>query len=245
MSDPYLSVSGAIARLHELDVVANNLANSDTVGFKRDRSAFGVYLEARIDDIAGATTEGAAGRVFTGTEATGVDFSNGPVHQTGAPLDVAILGPGFFQVEADDGVEFTRAGHFVANAAGELSLPDGTRLLGGGSPITVGEGGASIRADGSVLDAAGEVLGSIDLVTFDDLRRLEKVGATRFRAPDDMPPQPVTDPRLAERSVEASNVRPMEDMVALIELQRAFDLTLRSLQDDDQATRSIIEEFSR
>ena len=93
MSDPYLSVSGAIARLHELDVVANNLANSDTVGFKRDRSAFGVFLETRIDDIAGAPTEGAPGRVFTGTETTGVDFSTGPVHQTGAPLDVAILGP--------------------------------------------------------------------------------------------------------------------------------------------------------
>lgn len=245
MSDPYLSVSGAIARLHELDVVSNNLANSDTVGFKRDRSAFGVYLESRIDDIAGAPTQGAPGRVFTGTETTAVDFSNGPVQQTGNGLDVAILGPGFFSVQGDEGLEFTRAGHFVVNAAGELALPDGKVLLGGGSPVSVGDRGAAIRADGSVVDRGGEILGRIDLVEFTDLRRLEKIGATRFRTPDDMPPQPAFEMRLAERSLEASNVRPMEDMVALIELQRAFDVTLRSLQDDDQATRSIIEEFSR
>ena len=245
MSDPYLSVSGAIARLRELDVVANNLANADTVGFKRDRSAFGVALERSIDDIAGVKTEGASGRVFTMTKAVGVDFSNGPVHQTGRPLDVAILGPGFFSVQSAEGVEFTRAGHFVSNAEGSLTLPDGAVLLGGGSPISVGEAAASIRRDGTVVDSEGQPLGRVDLVEFPDLHRLEKVGATRFRAPEDMPPQPVLEVQLAERSLEASNVRPMEDLVALIELQRAFDVTLRSLQDDDSATRSLIEEFSR
>ena len=167
------------------------------------------------------------------------------VLKTGNPVDVAILGRGFFSVQNGEEIEFTRAGNFVVNAAGLLALPDGTVLRGGGAPVAVGTGGGAIRGDGSVVDAAGEALGRIDLVDFADLNRLEKVGASRFRAPEDMPPQPALEARLAERSLEASNVRPMEDMVALIELQRAFDITLRSLQGDDEATRSLIEEFSR
>ncbi len=245
MSDPYLSVAGAMARLSELDVVSNNLANADTVGFKRDRSAFGVALEAHIDDLVGEETAGAAGRVFIETDVVGVDWSNGPVRETGSPLDVAILGRGFFAVQNGDQVEYTRAGNFVVNTQGLLALPDGTVLLGGGAPVAVGAGGGAIRTDGSVVDGAGEILGRIDLVDFAELNRLEKVGASRFRAPEDMPPQPALEARLAERSLEASNVRPMEDMVALIELQRAFDITLRSLQGDDEATRNLIEEFSR
>lgn len=238
MSDPYLSVSGALARLRELDVVSNNLANSNTIGFKRDRGTFGVALEAHIDDLAGRPTEGEPGRVFTKTESIDIDFTAGPLTHTGRPLDAAILGEGFFVIGGEELPRYTRAGRFIVNANGELATLDGAPVRGGG------QGAASIRSDGTVLDALGEEVGQLEVVRFEQPERLQKLGNNLFGAPADEEPLP-SDARLSEGSVEASNTRPMEDLVAMVELQRAFDVIMRSLESDDRATRNLIQEFNR
>src|SRR5690606_6690299 len=122
----WVSLSGARARMRELDVVANNLANADSVGFKAERTAFAAAL-ARA-----RSGGGDAARVYATLAPGGADLAPGPVVGTGAPLDVALAGDGFFEVETPAGPRYTRAGAFTVDADGTLVTPAGWPVLGEG-----------------------------------------------------------------------------------------------------------------
>ena len=111
-SNIYVAASGAAARLQQLEIVANNLANAESVGFKADRAIFRTALEAALSQREGEPTDGAPGGVYVEVGETGFNPAPGPIRSTGAPLDVAIDGEGFFVVTTPEGERYTRAGAF-------------------------------------------------------------------------------------------------------------------------------------
>jgi len=244
-SNVYIATSGAIARLHDLDVLANNLANATTTGFKRDNPVFESVLQSSLLDVNGEPQPGAPGRSFVQASEVAIDHTAGSASKTGRVLDVAIDGPGFFEVETPGGSKFTRAGSFIVNQEGNLATPEGFAILADGAPIAVGESGAQIRESGQVVDSGGGVVGQLSVVEFEDESQLRKAGDSFFEAVPGITPQPRTEPRLLVGFVEASNVSAMREMTRLVMVQRAFDSNIRALRADDQATERLIREIGR
>jgi len=238
----YLSGVGARARLTQLEMLANNLANADTTGFKADSALFQSVLETALEDEHGRKVGGGLAFVATGPGHTNQE--QGPILSTGRALDVAIEGPGFFQINTKDGVRYTRAGSFSVNAEGQLTGPGGHPVVGAGGPIRVPSGGATIDAKGRVLAADGRELGRLSIEEFFEPEKLVREGESLFRAPIDQVGMPVDDPHLVPGSIEQSNVQPAHEITQLVILQRAFEASLQALEADDAASRRLIEEVS-
>jgi len=244
-SNLYISTSGAIARLRQLDTLANNLANTESTGFKADRAIFEVALEAQLDREPGNPTPGAAGGVYVGVNGTDFDRAPGPIRNTGAPLDVALDGPGYFAVEAPEGERYTRAGSFAIDRDNQLVTIEGRAVLGEGGPIVVSGSGIHIRSNGDVANAQGVVSGTLRIVDFEDPSVLSKTGNGMLRAANGVTPEDVDAPVLIEKSLEGSNVQPVVELAALMTLQRAFEASMQAMQSEDQATERLIQEMSQ
>lgn len=240
----YVAMSGAMSRMNELDLIANNLANSDTSGFKRLQSVFSATLQERIRDVDGNIIEGAAGRVHSSQSTPAIDLSSGGIRQTGNPLHVAIQGDGFFQIETPEGPRFTRAGNFSVSAEGALVTPTGYSVTGDGGPIEVGTRSAQITSSGIVLDQAGNDLGKLSLVRFDDPTALKHEGGSLFRTEPGTEPVAVDEVTLAENSLESSNVKPVEELASMVMVQRVFEISMRIMQAEDQSTQRLLREIS-
>ena len=213
MSNPYNDTYTALdARMRIVDTIANNLANANTNGFKRD---FGYILEGAIRSEA----------------ATQLDLSPGQIFSTGNELDVAINGPGFFVIDTPNGPRYTRAGNFALNTSGELVTKDGLKVLStSNSPISIGEGKVEIR-DGGVVTVDGNEVGSLKIVTFDDVRGIQKEGLSRFAwkgSPGGI--QTVSDPAVQGGYLERSNVNAIDEMVHLMSAYREFEAVQRGLK---------------
>ncbi|NNL85026.1 MAG: flagellar basal-body rod protein FlgF [Myxococcales bacterium] len=246
MSDSfYISTAGAAARLKQLDIVANNLANMATSGFKSDRVVFDAALEGAIRSLDGTPAPGATGHVFGSAGASHFDPSRGSAVQTGRGLDAAIDGLGYFVVETPDGVRYTRAGSFNVSPVGELVTPSGDPVLGEGGPITVGSEAARIQADGSVVGDSGAEFGKLQVVEFSDPAQLEKVGDAQFRAPADVVDLPVESPLLLPGAIEGSNVDPTRELATLMILQRSYEAAMQVMRSEDESVSRLLQEFSQ
>lgn len=240
----WVGLSGAVARLREIDVVSNNLANADTVGFKRERIAFSSALESAVSDLGVGPAAGAPGRAFAVEAPGGIDPTAGALAQTGEPLDVAIDGKGWFEIQTPEGMRYTRAGAFVVASDGTLTTQAGDPVMGAGGPIATGDGHATVLPSGDVLDRSGAAVGRLRVVEFAP-NALEQSGGNLFAPrPDAAPPTEITDVRVAPGSLERSNVQPVAELAALVLLQRAFEVSVRAIQSDDESTQRLIEELS-
>src|SRR4051794_9968975 len=192
----YLSAAGVVANSYRQDVLANNLANAETVGFKRDLPLFQQRLteaqQRRASARPGAWSDPILERIGGGTfvSPTLVDNSQGELEHTGTPLDVAIQGPGYFAVKDRDGggpARLTRNGRFTVDREGYLALSDetGHRVLGyDGQPVRVGVGASvSVGQDGTITQDRRDV-GRIGLYDVPDPARLVKQGGTLLAYPD-------------------------------------------------------------
>ena len=233
----YLSMSGAKSTMQRQDVLANNLANASTTGFRAELQAF------RAVPVRG---DGASTRVYALETTTGYDPSAGPLTQTGRPLDVAMQGNAWLAVQALDGTEaYTRAGSLQVNAEGTLSTSGGLAVLGEGGPITLPPDSApQIAADGtvSVRQPNGSItpLGRLKLVTPE--APLTRGDDALFRAAEgELPGDP--NARLQDGALEGSNVNPIENMVAMIAAARQFEAQMKMLQTaekDEQAAGQLL-----
>ena len=237
----YISASGATAKLRDLDVVSNNLANSGTPGFKRGESIFRAVLEASLRDAAGDLQPGATSSAFVSTELVGTDFARGSAESTGSPLHAMIDGPGFFEIETEQGARYTRAGNFIVNRLGQLAAPTGEPVQGEGGPILIPDGLARIEPTGEITDRDGNVVGKLKVVAFEDLQALVKEGQSVFRPEEGDDPTAVETPALIPGSIEGSNVDSARELAILVMLQRAFETNVRAMQADDETTQSLIE----
>ncbi len=241
-SNLYISASGALARMTQLDLVANNLSNAATTGFKRDDALFEAVLESSLGETDGGVQAGAPSRSFVQTERIASEFEAGPIKTTGSPLDLAILGSGFLEVQTPEGPRYTRAGSLVVDAGGRITTADGFPVMGEGGPVLASGADVHFTARGELQNSQGTSLGRIRIVEFEDLGALQKERHQLFSAGPAAGLSLVASPRVAPGSLEASNVDSVKELGALVLLQRAFEANVRTLQADDQATASLIRE---
>ena len=200
------------ARMKIVDIITNNLANSQTTGFKRD---FGHILQdAKGYDV--------------GTQ---VDLTTGDLINSATALDAAIDGPGFFAIQTPNGIRYTRNGSFSLNNKGELVTKDGMTVLStNGTPVTVGMGVPAIQ-DGGVVTSDDNEVGTLQIVTFTDPGKLQKEGQYRlsWAGADDQVKQ-VPEPRVKGGYLERSNVNPVTEMVELISAYREYESVQKTIK---------------
>jgi flagellar basal-body rod protein FlgF len=243
-----LSRQSALRR--ELDVVANNIANMNTSGFKADGSVFAEYLQSSARGEHFPTPDRRIS--FVHDRMTWHDMSPGNIQQTGNPLDVAIDGNAFFAVQTPRGERYTRNGALQINAAGELVTSAGDRVLGESGPIVfaVTDRDIVINADGTIRVREGPGAntdtgrGKLRLVAFANAQQLRKDGSSTFTAPDGVQPQPTTEYRIVQGAVERSNVRPVIEMTRMIELTRAYADVAAIMQQSTELRRASIERLA-
>ncbi|MBV9346636.1 MAG: flagellar basal-body rod protein FlgF [Pseudolabrys sp.] len=247
-----VGLSRQVALARELDIVANNIANLNTTGFKSDGALFEEYIgqTARAADLSGKDARVS----FVRDRATWVDLSQGTLERTGNALDVAIEGSGFFAVQTPRGERYTRNGAFQVNAAGELVTSEGYQVVGASGPIRfqAKDRDISISLDGTIsvregAEAAKESQrGKIRVVQFDRASQLQKDGAGTFSAPDGVTPQPAdaTKTRTVQGSIEKSNVRSVVEMTRMIEVTRSYTQVAQLLQQQSEMQRSAIEKLA-
>ncbi|HEX2582442.1 MAG TPA: flagellar basal-body rod protein FlgF [Dongiaceae bacterium] len=227
----YIALSRQIVVERQLDVIANNLANATTTGYKAQNNLFTEFLNRAQPRQPLSYVQDAG---------TFRDYAPGPIENTGNDLDVAIAGEGFFAVQTPNGVRYTREGKFSLNAQGQLVSAAGYPVLGGGTPISIdpAEGQIKIAADGTVsTDSARNgqflaVVGKIDVVRFSDPQKLESAGNNLLLAPPSASAQPVLKPGLAQRGLEQSNVKPVLELTALIDASRSYESVGRFIQNE-------------
>ncbi|QTN24463.1 flagellar basal-body rod protein FlgF [Rhizobacter sp. AJA081-3] len=220
----YLSMSGAKATMQRQDVLANNLANASTVGFRAELHAF------RSVPVEGS---GASTRVYALESTPGYSDAPGVVSNTGRPMDVAMRGNAWLAVQGLDGTEaYTRGGSLETTADGTVVTHSGLTVLGDGGPIQVpANSEVSIAADGTVsargANGRSATVGRLKLVTPE--APLERGTDGLFRATEGDLPADATA-RLQDGALEGSNVSPVETMVAMISAARQFEAQMRMLQ---------------
>lgn len=242
MLDAFLvSAVGLQAQKDQLDTIANNLANTNTVAYKRRTVDFSGLLD-RTAAPAGVSAQTAEAARPSGIR---VDMVQGEVRTTGRPLDIAITGPGFIEVSLRDGrIGYSRGGSLQVNADGLLSLPSG-QVLKADIRIPTGATGVEVMPDGSVRaqlkgDAAPSVLGQIELVNFTSSDALVPLGAGLFELRDANTEPARAWPgeewagELSVGAVEASNVRMVDEMVHLMLAQRVYELNAKVAQAADE-----------
>ncbi len=241
----YIALSGGLAYERQLDIIANNVANVNTVGFKEDRPVFSTAQP----DFAGIgkppPEPGSAAALLAGTYASVpesyTDFSEGRLQTTGNTLDVALKGEGFFVVGRDDQTLYTRAGAFHLGPDGKLVNVNGLPVMGEKGEITIKSPNIRIDEQG-YISVDDEIVDRLQVVRVKKLSAMEKVGTTLF-AVDDSYVERMDDAKVVQGSVEQSNANPLRGMVELITAQRNYESFNRVAQSvdglDKQATTRI------
>jgi len=228
----YVTLSRQTGLWKEMQVVANNVANISTTGFRREGVVFTEVIKA-------LPTEG-GGVAMAAARARFSDPSQGSVSQTGNPLDLAIQGRGYFMVETPDGNRLTRAGAFALNTEGEIVNPDGLRLLdAGGAPIFIPPDAAvvSVAQDGTV-SSDGNPLAQIGIYEVQNDTALSRQFGTLFN-PGDQEPLQSQEPVVLQGFIEGSNVNPVTEMARMIEVQRTYEMGMKFLENEDQRIRNV------
>ena len=236
----YTSASGMLAETMRTDVIANNLANVNTAGYKKDVTVnkdFASLLMERINDGQVAQIGGMG--VGTLVDEVATIHDQGMFKTTGNPLDVAIKGPGFFVVQTPNGERYTRNGSFQRSAQGELVTNDGYRVLGQGGPIQLGDSDkVTISSDGRIqVQQPGQVeaveIGQLQLVEFADQKQLAKEGNCLFKASANARRQP-SSTMVEQSALETANTNAVSEMINLINAYRSYEINSKAVQTHDQ-----------
>lgn len=207
-----LSSQSAIMR--QLDIAANNIANMATPAYKKQKLLFREYLLQN-------TPEAEPIRVSM-DYATTLDLTQGALTRTGNPLDIALEGKGFFSVQGKNGKLYSRAGSLALNETRELVDMSGAPVLdGSGQPITIPteETDLHISGDGTISGSSGTIA-SIGLFEFLNEELITPVGSTHYKS--QIPPEAATDTKVVQGAVENSNIEPITEMAAILNMQRQY-----------------------
>ena len=244
-----LSRQAALER--QFDVVANNIANVNTTGFKSSASLFQDFLSpsARETDFSGADRQ----VHFVYDRGAFRNFGQGPVQRTGNPLDVALNGDGFLAVQTTAGERYTRNGALQINGDGVLVTGDGDTVEGDNGPITFQstDRNISISADGriSVVEGANSSVetqrGRLRLVSFAQSQQLTSGGASLFAAPAGVTAQPAANLRVLQGATEGSNVNAVTEMTRMIEINRTYSMIASLLQTQGDESRSSLDKLAQ
>jgi len=231
----YATLTRQSGLLAEMRVVANNIANTATTGYRAEGVIFSEYIQA-LDGEAPSLSMATA-RVRE------TSLAQGGLTQTNGTFDLAIQGDGFFMVDTPQGQRLTRAGAFTPNENGDLVSPDGARVLDpGGAPVFVptGAGQIAIAPDGTI-SAAGQPVGQIGMFLPADPNDLVREDGVRFRADAGVVP---AEGRMLQGFVEESNVDAVMQITRMIEVQRAYELGQSFMEREDQRVRGLIQSIN-
>jgi flagellar basal-body rod protein FlgF len=245
----YHSAAGMLTNEYREAVLANNIANAETVGFKREVATFAERSPAaEAGRRAGPTDEtldGMTGGLWLG--ATRTDFRPGAMVHTDDAYDVALDGPGFLVVAQDGQPRYTRDGRMTITPTGELvAASDGAPVLGrSGTPLRLNPRGGEPRFDENGRVFQDERLaGQLAVVDFADYRALTHAGTTRFAAADDA--EMIASPAFVRAGVvEASGVEPVQEMVSMLDAARAYQLNARMVSLQDSSVGQLITQLLR
>jgi flagellar basal-body rod protein FlgF len=233
----------------QMDVVANNVANVNTSGFKADHSLFEEYLQSGAHEDNFNRPDRRLS--FVQDRGTFRDFSQGPTEQTKNPLDVAIDGGGFLVVQTPAGERYTRDGGMHIDNQGQLVNASGYQVLGDSGPIVFQptDHDVSIAADGNVtvLEGTGRidsVRGKLRMVSFADAQKLLKDGSNLYSAGTGSAAQPDTTSRVRQGFIEKSNVNSVTEMSRMIEITRAYTQISSLLQTQSDLQKSAIDKLA-
>lgn len=258
----FTALSGALAQTTKIDTIANNIANVNTTGFKKDQQTFSEYLTAmekepqvmQVPRVPASVESfydmNGGDKGFVNTAGTYTNFEQGSLKFTGGKLDLAIDGAGFFEVATPNGVELTRAGNFTIDGNGQLVTKDGHPVLLEGDEATAldqrtvrfsGQGQAYISDAGEVFDGEKN-LGKISLLNVKNMESLQKVGNNNYSFKPNIQAEvsKVTVPSLKQGFIETSNVNIVNEMTEMITAQRVFEGTQKAIHAYDAMADKLI-----
>lgn len=276
----YTGASGMIAEQYRLDVVANNLANVDKPGFKRDTATFKAFPEmmaARTEDdgvvifpLGSTDIRPYVGRLGTGVEVNEVftEWEQGSLRETGNQLDIALGDKGFFAVETPHGERYTRNGSFLIDKDNYLVTKHGYKVMGENGYIQIKSNNFNIDEEGRISINRRyqdnedfvqfndnewedeEILDTLKIVHFENERYLKKEGEsfwvdTDISGPAYIAQKGVDRPKVLSRFLEMSNVNPINEMVRMIEVQRAYELNSKTISTHDTLIGRVVNEVGR
>lgn len=276
----YTGASGMIAEQYRLDVVANNLANVDKPGFKRDTATFKAFPEmmaARTEDdgvvifpLGSTDIRPYVGRLGTGVEVNEVftEWEQGSLRETGNQLDIALGDKGFFAVETPHGERYTRNGSFLIDKDNYLVTKHGYKVMGENGYIQIKSNNFNIDEEGRISINRRyqdnedfvqfndneweyeEILDTLKIVRFENERYLKKEGEsfwvdTDISGPAYIAQKGVDRPKVLSRFLEMSNVNPINEMVRMIEVQRAYELNSKTISTHDTLIGRVVNEVGR
>jgi flagellar basal-body rod protein FlgF/flagellar basal-body rod protein FlgG len=222
----YAAVAGLIARTQALDTAASNLANAQTPGYRAEREYFRSVLfgtDAADSQLGGAVNNfGILGGDL-------LNLGQGALQLTGNPLDLAIEGQGFFEIQTANGLRYTRDGGFLRSRTGLLVTAAGEQVLSAdGKPIAVPPGDVSVGADG-VLSVAGGAVATLGVVAFAPGTQLKPEGANRYAAPEGAKPIASPEATIHQGAIESANQDVIQGTLDLIVMQRQAEMMQKAL----------------
>jgi len=233
----YIGLSGQIALQENMNIIANNVANMSTPGFRGQNMIFEEFIEKPRGMEEDMTLVLDYGQYQT--------TDPGPIKQTGSPLDIALVGPGFLGVQTAEGVQYTRAGNMSINPEGVLTNARGQPMANiGGGEIIIPQDAREIRIDdnGVISTDQGEI-SQLMIMEFDNQQILDPAGNGLYRTED--PGVQATRTVVQQGSLEGSNVQPIVEMTRMIDVLREYQATQRMMQTEHERQRTAIQRMSR
>ncbi len=237
----YDLTSNMITQNRNLNVISNNMTNVSTPGYKEDRIMQSTFRDEMIYryDRDGKNAIGRVSWVNTADERV-TDYSEGGIRETGAPMDVGLTGNGFFEIQTDNGMVYTRNGSFNLDNDGYLLLPGIGRVMGTNGAIRLTTDDITIDKQGNITSAdGGQYFGTIRVVDFADYNQLTKITGGVFRA-NAQPQAADAGTTITQKYLEDSNVEMAEEMTRMMSSQRVLQSAAQILKIYDQLTGKIV-----
>ncbi len=237
-SSTYIALSGQFAREQQMEVLANNIANMSTPGFKSERMMFSEFLATAPDDPTTPLS-------YVTQAGNNHDMSQGPLSQTGNSLDVALNGEGWLAITTPNGTSYTRSGHFQLDPQGEIVTSNGYQLQGdGGAPLVVptNSGEVTIGPDGTVSTKQGTI-GRIPVVTFANQQLMTAESNGLYDTTE--APQPVTTTQVIQGMIEGANIQPVLAMTRLMAAAQEVTMAKNFSDAENNRLKTAIERLGK
>jgi len=246
----YLSAAGVLTNSYRQDVIANNLANAETTGFRRDVPLFHERLISALEmrsksGWGEASMDDQTGGIFA--MPTGIDLSQGELEPTGNPLDSAIVGEGFFHVQTSDGQNrLTRDGRMLVDRGGRLITQGGYVVLDReGQPISLDPKQKHAIDQFGDISADGQIVAQVGLMKVADARTLKKLGSGLLEYADPSKLQPAADVTLQPQTIERGNVSAAVELTKLLDAQRQLEANANMIRYQDQMLAKLVNEVGK
>lgn len=248
----YLSATGILTNSYRQDVIANNLANAETVGFKKDLALFQQRrTQAREEGAVPWRSNQLLEALGGGTlcAPTAVDNTQGDLEHTGNPLDLAVVGPGYFQVDKGGRRNLTRDGRLTINRQSRLALandPSAEVLDGAGRPIAVDARFPVVVGDDGTINQNARAVARLGIFDVSDPNQLTKAGGTMLATPETQTLRPAGPGTVVRAQfVERANVDPATELSALMDAQRQLEANANMIRYQDQMLSKLVNEVGK